>query len=248
MNPDEHSNDSVLTRELCDALSELVTPGRPALTAIVDRGRAHQRRRHAGFAGLGVAGVAAATALALGLTGVLSATSAGSKAPIRTAAPGASSGPIQTVAFTLARNPNGTDTLSLTHSEMIDPAALQQALTQAGIPALVKTDTYCVSSPPPPDPVGAGVLSIQPPVGSVQASPVMVPAGSATPPADATWMIDHTVTVINPLALPAGAELFFGYFPGKASGLTNTNALFTGLIYTSSYTCSSGTAAGPPSP
>jgi hypothetical protein len=53
---------------------------------------------------------------------------------------------------------------------------------------------------------------------------------SANPvPADA-------VTVINPAAMPAGTELFFGYF--------NSDRTLTGnLIYTSSYTCSSGLPA-----
>ena len=73
MNHDENPNDSALTRELRDALSELATPERPPLAAITSRGRAHQRRRLAGFAGLGVTGVAAGTALALGLTGALGA-------------------------------------------------------------------------------------------------------------------------------------------------------------------------------
>ena len=47
------------------------------------RGRAHRRRRLAGFAGTGVAGVAAGTALALGLTGVL-----GAAPPVARARPG----------------------------------------------------------------------------------------------------------------------------------------------------------------
>ena len=50
-------------------------------------------------------------------------------------------------------------------SQMLDPATLQQALTQHGIPALVKTGTYCSSNPAAPDPVSIGVLSIQPPAG-----------------------------------------------------------------------------------
>ena len=45
-------------------------------------------------------------------------------------------------------------------------------------------------------------------------------------------MAAHTVTVINPAAIPSGTELFFGYS-------TNIHAVFTDLIYTSSYTCSS---------
>ena len=32
-------------------------------------------------------------------------------------------------------------------NQMLDPATLQQALTQHGIPALVKTGTYCTSTP-----------------------------------------------------------------------------------------------------
>ena len=87
MNHDEHPNDSTLTTELRDALSELAAPERPPLAAITSRGRAHQRRRLAGFAGLGVAGVAAGIALALGLTGVLGAAPARGTGTIRTAAP-----------------------------------------------------------------------------------------------------------------------------------------------------------------
>ena len=41
------------------------------------------------------------------------------------------------------------------------------------------------------------------------------------------------MTVINPAAMPSGTELFFGYS-------STIHALFTDLIYTSSYTCSNG--------
>ena len=122
---------------------------------------------------------------------------------------------------------NGTDTLTLTMSQMLDPAALQQALTANGIPALVKSGTYCTSTPAPPDPVSAGVLSTPLPV----APHTMVPAPSGPAPSQVTQMAAHTVTVINPAALPAGTELFFGY----SSGI---HAVFTDLIDISSYTCS----------
>jgi hypothetical protein len=69
MNHDEHPNDSTLTRELHDSLSELAVPGPPPLAAIISRGRVHQRRRRAGFAGRGGTGAAAGIALALGQTG-----------------------------------------------------------------------------------------------------------------------------------------------------------------------------------
>ena len=41
------------------------------------------------------------------------------------------------------------------------------------------------------------------------------------------------MTVINPAAMPSGTELFFGYS-------STIHALFTDLIYTSSYTCNNG--------
>jgi len=49
----------------------------------------------------------------------------------------------------------------------------------------------------------------------------------------ATIRAADAVTVINPAAMPAGTELFFGYFNGDRTLTGN-------LIYTGSYTCSSG--------
>jgi len=123
---------------------------------------------------------------------------------------------------------NGTDTLTLTMSQVLDPATLQQALTEHGIPALVKSGTYCTSSPAPADPVSAGVLSIQPPAGSPHET---VPAPSGPTPSQVSQMAAHTVTVINPGAIPSGTELFFGYS-------SSDHAVFTDLIDINSYTCS----------
>jgi hypothetical protein len=237
MNHDENPNDSPLSRELRDALSELATPERPPLAAITSRGRPYQRRRLAGFAGLGVTAAAAGAALTLLLTGALVATPDRSTAATPPTAPTRSTstntttgtvvGPMQTAAFILTSNANGTDTLTLTTNQMLDPATLQQALTQHGIPALVKTGTYCTSNPAPPDPVSAGVLSIQLP----RAPHRMVPAPRSPAPGEVQEMAAHTATVINPAAMPSGTELFFGYS-------SNIHAVFTDLIYTSSYTCS----------
>jgi hypothetical protein len=229
MNHDEHPNHSALTRELRDSLSEVAAPERPPLAAITNRGRAHQLRRLAGFAGLGVTGAAAGTALALSLTGVLGAAPARSTSTIRTAAPARSTGTIRTAAFTLTSNANGTDTLTLSNSQMLDPAALQRALAQHGIPALVKTDTYCASNPAAPDPNSIGVLTAQNANGTPlpRKSPAVKTVGPAhVAPAD-------VVTVINPAAMPSGTKLFFGYF-------NSDHALVADLIYTSSYTCSNG--------
>ena len=170
-------------------------------------------RRHRRLAELSIAGVAASTVLALGLAGVFGSAS---RAPAR------DPGTIRTAAFTLTKNANGTATLTLTQNQVFNPDALQQALQQDGIPALVQTGSYCSSSPAPPSAAWAATISLQLPDGT--------PVSANQPvPADA-------VTVINPAAMPAGTELFFGYF--------NSDRTLTGnLIYTSSYTCSSGLPA-----
>ncbi len=234
MNHDENPNDSALALELRDALSELAMPERPPLAAITSMGRAHQRRRLAGFAGLGVTGAVVGAALALALSGALDAAPAPNPGPTHVAAPGPNTTPdlgtIQTGAFILTSNVNGTDTLTLTMNQILDPATLQQALTQHGIPALVKTGTYCTSNPAPPDPVSAGVLSpFQPPAGLPH---TMVPAPDGPAPSAVQQIAAHTATVINPAAMPPGTELFFGYS-------NSIHAVFTNLIYISAYTCSS---------
>ncbi|MGO9217265.1 MAG: hypothetical protein ACLP5E_05750 [Streptosporangiaceae bacterium] len=225
MNDDEHPDDSTLTQELRDSLSEVAVPGRPPLAAITDRGRVYQRRRLAGLAGLGVACAATGIALVLGLTGV----------------PGAAltpTGTDRTAAFTLTSYTNGT--VSLTLGQMSDPAALQRALAQHGTRALVKIGSYCSSSPAAPSPIRLGVLP--------GASPG--PAGArrrATPglgnsqgiwqsvtlpvkPSQLAPMVDPISMVINPAAMPAGTELFIGYFDLAQTIVVN-------LIYTGSHTC-----------
>jgi hypothetical protein len=188
---------------------------------IVSRSRAIRASGHRRLAAC-ITAVAAAGSLVLGLglSGALGA------------APNGGTGMIRTAAFTLTRNTNGTDTLTLTNSQMFDPAALQQALAQHGIPALVKTGTYCSSNPAAPDPGSLGVLSIRPPV-KLRPGEGAVQVPSNLTPSDRNWIVDHTVTVISPAKMPSGTELFFSYF-------NSVHVLFFDLIYTSSYTCSKG--------
>jgi hypothetical protein len=184
-----------------DALSgtRMETP----VEAILAKGRSRRRRRR--LAQLSAA-VAASGALALGLAIVGSNSSAPAPGTIRTAA------------FTLARNANGTASLTLNQDQVFNPAALQQALARDGIPALVQTGTYCTSTPAPPS---SGVVSIQLPDGS----PVPQTGNQSPVPPDA-------VTVINPAAMPGGTELSFTY--------SNHDRDLTGsLIYTAAHTCSS---------
>ncbi|MGD0373597.1 MAG: hypothetical protein ABSB01_03275 [Streptosporangiaceae bacterium] len=210
---DDMSDDDVL-RAAATSLSTLPVAGPPAAAQIMARGRARRRRT---VTGLGLAGTAGVAALALGMAGVF-----GGHSPARTGTT------IRTAAFTLAKAANGTATLKLSQDQMFDPGALQQALGQDGIPALVKIDTYCSSNPAPPSPHSTGVLSVQLPDGTpVEPS---TPGHQQTVPADA-------LTVINPAAMPAGTELLFDY-------VNSAHALIGGLVYTNSYTCSSGLLSG----
>ena len=226
MSDDEHPADSALAQELRDSLSDLAVPGPPPLAAITGRGRVRRRRRLAGLAGLGVTGGAAAIALALGLAGVFGA------APART-------GTVQAAAFTLTSYTDGTVSLKL--SQVFDPAALQRALSQYGVRALVKTGTYCSSSPAAPSPVRLGVLPSPRPAGTRhRATPgpgggqgIWESATLPVKPSQLAPMADPISMVINPAAMPSGTELFIGFFnPGYS--------VFVDLIYTGSHTCING--------
>ena len=135
MSGNNQMTDPAELRELRDSLSGVAVPGRPQLATITARSRAHRRRRLSAVAGLSVAGAAAGTALALGLTGVLG--------PARTP------GTIRAASFTLVSNSNGTATLTINPKELLDPAALQSDLAQDGIPAKVTSGSFCSSDPHP---------------------------------------------------------------------------------------------------
>ncbi len=225
MNDDERPDDSALTAELVDSLGDLAVPERPPLAAITDRGRVYQRRRLAGLAGLGVACAVTGIALVLGLTGVLGA------APTR-------NGTAQTAAFTLTSYTNGT--VSLKMSPVFDPAALQRALAQHGTRALVKVGSYCSSSPAAPSSIRLGVLpgASPGPAGTRRRAAPGLGNGQGiwesvtlpVKPSQLAPMVDPISMVINPAAMPAGTELFIGYFDLAQTIVVN-------LIYTSSHTC-----------
>ena len=179
------------------------------------------------IAGITAFASAGSVVLGLGLSGVLGAAPARTPGTIGTAAPARTPGTIRTAAFTLTSNANGTDTLTLTQGQILDPAALQQALAQHRIPALVKTGTYCSSSPAAPDPSSIGVLTVQ------HANGAALPNQSPAVKTPANFVPAKTVTVINPAAMPSGTELFFDY-------VNSDHGLFFDLIYTSTYTCNNG--------
>jgi hypothetical protein len=124
---------------------------------------------------------------------------------LASSAPVHSTGTIRTAAFTLVSNANGTDTLTINPKVLLEPGTLQRDLARDGIPAKVTVGSFCYSDPAP-----AGLLHV-----------VSVPKTRAV----------RAIT-LNPAAIPAGAELSFGYFQ-----LTNSEQTDFALIAKNSYTC-----------
>ena len=169
------------------------------------------RRRIPAIAGTLAA--AAAIVLGLGLTGAFGS------------APARSIGTIRTAAFTLTRNANGTDTLTINPHVLIDPGTLQNDLAQDNIPAMVHRGSFCSSNPAPP-----GFLQV------VSFSP----QGNG-PPASTPVPVQDPAITINPSAMPSGTELSFGNFQLP----TGQETAFM-LINTNSYTCTSTAPTAPP--
>ena len=160
MNVHDAMSDNEVLRAASGSLSGIAVASPPDVAAIMARGRARRTRRRAGVAGLSVAGAAAGTALAVGLTGGLG--------------PAPAPGTIRTAAFTLASNANGTATLTINPGELLNPAAPQRDLQQYGIPAKVTSGSLCSSDPAP-----AGFSQV---VSSNLAGPSTVTPGSGVRP------------------------------------------------------------------
>jgi hypothetical protein len=197
--------------ELLTAVREQRTkvPMTVPVDQIISRGRAVRARRRITVAVGGLAAVtAAAVVLGLGLSGALGS------------APARGTGTIRTAAFTLTRNANGTDTLTINPQVLIDPSTLQNDLAQDGIPAMVDTGRFCSSNPAPPAPAGF--------------SQVVTFAPSRSPG-----------VTINPSAIPGGTELSFGIFQDPTTPPTGTGVV--ALIDPNSYTCTSTAPTAEPS-
>jgi hypothetical protein len=189
---------SELQRMAGDAAHHARPPAAADIFAAGDARRRRSRTRQA-VGGLSAAGViGAGVALGLGLTG---------------SAPAHTTGTIQTAAFTLVSNANGTATLTINNNVLFEPGTLQSDLAQDGIAAKVTTGSFCSSDPAP-----AGV-------GQVISVPKTQPGQAPT-------------VVIDPAAIPAGTELSFGNFRLASGGRT-----FLTLIDKGSYTCASTTPA-----
>lgn len=210
---------SELTSELQRMADEAARQARPPAAAEIIRQGDRRRRRsltRQSLGGLSAAGVAGAgVALGLGLTGSVSAHGMGT---------------IQTAAFTLVSNANGTATLTINANVVFEPGTLQRDLAQDGIPAMVTVGSFCSSDPAP-----AGVNQVVSIPKIPRSELPKLPLGSKP-----KHLPERTMT-INPAEMPAGTELSFGNFQ-----LANGEQTSIALIDTSSYTCTSTAPATPP--
>lgn len=187
MNIHDELSDNEVLQAASDSLSRIPVATSPDVESIMARGRARRRRRLSGIAGLSVAGVAAGTALVLGLTGVLG--------------PAETSSTIRTAAFTLASNANGTATLTINPKELLDPAALQSDLAQYGIPAKVTSGSFCSSDPAP---AGFSQVVLVSPAGEQTITPQ--PAAEPTITIDPAAMPAGTELSLGYFQLPSGEQ------------------------------------------
>jgi hypothetical protein len=144
--------------------------------------------------------------------------------------PAHGTGTIQTAAFTLVSNANGTATLTVNSNVLLEPGTLQRDLVRDGIPAMVTVGSFCSSDPAP-----AGINRVV----SIPKIPLSelpkLPLGVKP-----KHLPERTMT-INPAEMPAGTELSFGNFR-----LANGEQTSYALIDTGSYTCTSTAPSAPP--
>ncbi|MFI6261372.1 hypothetical protein [Micromonospora sp. NPDC051006] len=131
--------------EVLDAVKQTLSDvqmDRP-VGAIERRGRARRRNRSLGLAGGGLAAVAALALAVPMATQQLDAAPTGD-GPAAGGTTTDATTAMAPVAFTLTKQADSTVKLTLNYKQVLDPAALQSALTDAGVPAEVKAHALCV--------------------------------------------------------------------------------------------------------
>lgn len=133
-------------------------------------------------------GLVAAVVLAISL-GAFEATGA-TQSPGRTGVSKLGHTPvhIQLAGYSINSNSEGTVTIRFTDEQSMNPTYMQRVLARAGVPALIRIGSFCHT---PTQPSGFEVTDRQGPQGNVM--------------------------VITPSAMPTGAELSLGYFPGQVA-------------------------------
>jgi hypothetical protein len=238
MNVHDEMSDADVLRAAADSLCAIPVPSAPDTAAIITAGRARRRRR---IAGLSVAGGAAVTAAALGLSGAFG--SAGHQPSAALSRQPTHPVHAQLVAWTVTRLADGD--ISVTINEFKDPAGLQGTLRADGVPASVtfasQQNQACRpypggtpspgSAPPSPLRPSALLKRVFPEPYQVLGSPpgtsparMVKAAGPPSPPLSG----NRTVIVIDRSALPrnAGVQL-------AANDATATDLLLPVVVYAS---------------
>jgi hypothetical protein len=172
MNVHDEMSDADVLRAAADSLSTIPMPSAPDAAAIITAGRARRRRR---MTGLSIAGTAAVTVVALGLSGSLGSASHQPNHPVHA----------RLAAWTVAKQADGDITVTI--SQLENPAGLQSTLRADGVPASVtfsgQQNPACTGYP------GAG--------------------GNPALPASIVTHQDSTgdTMTISPSAIPSGAGL-----------------------------------------
>jgi hypothetical protein len=225
MNVHDELSDADVLRAAADSLSMIPVPSAPDTAAIITTGRARRRRR---MTGLSIAGTAAVTVVALGLSGAFGSTSH---------QPG-HLGHAQLTAWTVSKLADGD--ISVTINQFKDPAGLQSTLRADGVRASVtfarQRNQAC--QPYPGGATGPGFAGpssllkqvFPKPYQGVGPPPGVGPARSvrATGPNTVPLSGNSVVIVIDPSALPSNAGVQLA-----SSNASATALLMPVLVYAS---------------
>jgi hypothetical protein len=133
-------NDDEVFEAVKKTLSD-VQMDRP-VEAIEQRGRARKRNRGV-FAAVAGGALAATAALALTLPGGSHHDGATTAAGANAGSKGTTAPVMRDAAFTLAKRADGSTELTLDPNQVLNPDALQKALSAAGIASVVKSGVLC---------------------------------------------------------------------------------------------------------
>jgi hypothetical protein len=207
MNVHDEMSDADVLRAAADSLSTIPMPSAPDAAAIITTGRARRRRR---MTGLSIAGTAAVTVVALGLSGVFGSASHEPGYPAHA----------RLAAWTVTKLADGN--ISVTINQFNDPAGLQSTLRADGVPASVtlpgQQNPAC--QPYPGGTPGPASHLATPLLKQVFPKPyqrlALLPQSGHPSAAPAPSSSNSVVIVIDRSALPSNSGVQLGYVgPGQ---------------------------------
>lgn len=204
MNVHDEMSDADVLRAAADSLSTIPMRRAPDTAAIISTGRARRRRR---MTGLSIAGTAAVTVVALGLSGAFGSTGHHLSHPAHA----------RLAAWTVTELADGN--ISLTINQLKDPSGLQSTLRADGLPASVTfSDQQNPACQPYPGGSPGSIQFATPLLKQVFPKPYQdLPQQQPGPPLPVTDpgpSPNTIVIVIDPSALPGNAGVHLGASSG----------------------------------